>query len=315
MTTEYLSFAEIKHKLKVNRAEKLRLIKKHKVHYLFMAPYALLFFIFTILPVAVAILLSFTSFNMLEMPTFIGISNYYKMLMNDEIFITAVKNTMTMAVIIGPGGYILSFLFAWLINELSRLMRVVFTIIFYAPSLAGGMLTIWTFFFSGDATGYVNGTLMKLGITHEPIVFFQNTAYMIPLIIVVSLWMSLGTTFLSFIAGFQGVDKQYYEAAAIDGIRNRWQELWYITLPLLKPQLFFGAVMSITSAFSVGDVVTALCGTPSTNYAAHTVMNHILDYGSTRYEMGYACALATVLFVIMLVSNILVQKLIRHVGT
>lgn len=280
-----------------------------------MAPYAILFFVFTVLPVAVAILLSFTSFNMLEAPKFIGIANYYKMFLNDDIFITSVKNTLIMAVLIGPGGYILSFLFAWLINELSRLMRVIFTIIFYAPSLAGGMLTIWTFFFSGDATGYVNGTLMKLGIVNEPIIFFQDEAYMIPLIIFVSLWMSLGTTFLSFIAGFQGVDKQYYEAAAIDGIRNRWQELWYITLPLLKPQLFFGAVMSITSAFGVGAVVTALCGTPSTNYAAHTVMNHITDYGSTRYEMGYACALATVLFVIMIVSNKLVQKLISHVGT
>ena len=264
-----------------------------------MAPYAILFFVFTVLPVAVAILLSFTSFNMLEAPKFIGIANYYKMFLNDDIFITSVKNTLIMAVLIGPGGYILSFLFAWLINELSRLMRVIFTIIFYAPSLAGGMLTIWTFFFSGDATGYVNGTLMKLGIVNGPIIFFQDEAYMIPLIIFVSLWMSLGTTFLSFIAGFQGVDKQYYEAAAIDGIRNRWQELWYITLPLLKPQLFFGAVMSITSAFGVGAVVTALCGSPSTNYAAHTVMNHITDYGSTRYEMGYACALATVLFVII----------------
>ena len=280
-----------------------------------MAPYAILFFVFTVLPVAVAILLSFTSFNMLEAPKFIGIANYYKMFLNDDIFITSVKNTLIMAVLIGPGGYILSFLFAWLINELSRLMRVIFTIIFYAPSLAGGMLTIWTFFFSGDATGYVNGTLMKLGIVNGPIIFFQDEAYMIPLIIFVSLWMSLGTTFLSFIAGFQGVDMQYYEAAAIDGIRNRWQELWYITLPLLKPQLFFGAVMSITSAFGVGAVVTALCGSPSTNYAAHTVMNHITDYGSTRYEMGYACALATVLFVIMIVSNKLVQKLISHVGT
>ena len=280
-----------------------------------MAPYAILFFVFTVLPVAVAILLSFTSFNMLEAPKFIGIANYYKMFLNDDIFITSVKNTLIMAVLIGPGGYILSFLFAWLINELSRLMRVIFTIIFYAPSLAGGMLTIWTFFFSGDATGYVNGTLMKLGIVNGPIIFFQDEAYMIPLIIFVSLWMSLGTTFLSFIAGFQGVDKQYYEAAAIDGIRNRWQELWYITLPLLKPQLFFGAVMSITSAFGVGAVVTALCGSPSTNYAAHTVMNHITDYGSTRYEMGYACALATVLFVIMIDSNKLVQKLISHVGT
>lgn len=289
-------------------------MKKHRIHYLFMLPYALVFFLFVLLPVIIAIFLSFTSFNLLEMPELIGIKNYYRLFLNDDTFIIALKNTLVVAAIVGPVGYLLSFLFAWLINELSRFMRVFFTIIFYAPSLAGGMVVVWSFFFSGDSTAWVNGTLLRLGLIQSPIQFFYDADYMMPLVIIVILWMSLGTTFLSFIAGFQGIDQQYYEAAAIDGIRNRWQELWYITLPLLKPQLLFGAVMSITTAFSTGDVMTSLCGFPSTDYAVHTLMNHLQDYGTARYEMGYASAIATVLFLLMLFSNILVQKLLRRVG-
>ena len=292
----------------------VRQIWQHRAHYMFMAPYALLFIAFTLLPVVMAMFLSFTSFNVLEEPIWQGIRNYYRLFLNDDVFIISLKNTILMACIIGPVGYVLSFLFAWLINELSHFMRVVFTIIFYAPSLAGGMLQIWSIFFSGDSTALVNGTLMRLNIIQEPIIFFQNTTYMMPLVIIVSLWMSLGTTFLSFIAGFQGVDKQYYEAAAIDGLRNRWQELWFITLPLLRPNLLFGAVMSITAAFSVGDVMSGLCGFPSTEYAVHTMMNHLQDYGTIRYEMGYACAIATLLFLMMLFCNMVIQKLLRKVG-
>lgn len=234
----------------------LRAMRKHRVHYLFMLPYLLLFTLFTILPVIVAVLLSFTSFNMLSAPEFIGVDNYFRLFLNDDIFIIALKNTLLFAVIVGPGGFLLSFFFAWLINELSHNMRVFFTIIFYAPSISGGIYIIWNYLFSGDAQGYVNSILRKLGIIQTPIQFFQNPDYMFPILIVIILWMSLGTSFLVFIAGFQGVDKQYYEAAALDGISNRWQELWYVTLPMMKPQLLLSAVLSITGSFGVGDVIT-----------------------------------------------------------
>ena len=129
------------------------------------------------------------------------------------------------------------------------------------------------------------------------------------------LWMSMGASFLSFIAGLQGVDKSMYEAGAMDGIRNRYQELWYITLPAIKPQLLFGAVMSIASSFSIGDILTQLFGYPSNNYAMHTIVLHMQDYGGQRFEMGYACAIATVLFVLMLVTNTVIQRLLRKVGS
>lgn len=290
-------------------------MKKHRTHYLFVAPFALVFFVFILLPVVVAICLGFTYFNMLSPPQFIGIENYFRMFVNDEVFMISVKNTLMFALITGPGGYVLSLLLAWLINDQMKNIRILFTLLFYAPSLTGGFTFVWTIMFSSDAYGYLNGILLKLGFIDTPVQWLKDTSTMIPIILFVLLWGTMGTSFLSFIAGLQGIDRQYYEAAALDGIRSRWQELWYITLPLMKPQLMFGAVMSITAAFNVGDVITGLVGNPSTDYAAHTVMTHMSDYGGTRFEMGYACAMATLLFIVMIVCNKAIQKLLSKVGS
>ncbi len=290
-------------------------MKRHRLHYALMAPYLLLFTAFVIVPVTIAIIFSFTSFNILEPPEFVGLQNFFRLFLNDEIFITAVKNTLIFAVITGPGGYLLALLFAWLINELPHGLRVILTVVFYAPSMSGGMTVVWSYLFSADAKGFLNAWLMRLGLVNEPISFLTDSRYMMGIMIVIILWMSLGTTFLSFIAGFQGIDKSYYEAGAIDGIANRWQELWFITLPLMRPQMLFGAVMSITAAFGVGDIITSVMGYPSADYAVHTVMNHLTDYGTIRYEMGYACAIATLLFVVMIATNKLIQALLRKVGT
>ncbi len=293
----------------------LHQMKRHKAHYLLMMPFLVLFFVFIIIPVGIAIVFSFTSFNILEPPEFIGLQNYFRLFINDEIFLTGVKNTLVFAVVTGPGGYILALMFAWLINELPHTLRVIFTIIFYAPSMSGGMTVVWTYLFSSDAKGFLNAWMMRFGIINQPVAFLQDEGYMMPIMIIIILWMSLGTTFLSFIAGFQGVDRSYYEAAALDGIKNRWQELWFITLPMMRPQMLFGAVMSITSAFGVGDIITQIMGYPSAGYAVHTVINHLQDYGTIRYEMGYACAIATLLFVVMISCNKAIQALLRRVGT
>lgn len=289
-------------------------MRKSKISYLFVAPYMLLFTVFTVLPVVIAIFLSFTSFNVLELPKFVGLSNYGRLFLKDSVFITGLKNTIVLGVILGPGGYIVSLFCAWFINELTPRIRAVVTLLFYAPSISGNVYLIWGVLFSGDEYGYINSLLMRTGITTEPIQFLQNTDYIMPIIILVSLWTSLGTGFLSMIAAFQGVDKSYFEAGAIDGIRNRWQELWFITIPMLKPQMIFSAVMSITGAFNVGGVVTALCGYPSTDYVAHTVMNHLTDYGTTRFEMGYASAIAVVLFVMMISFNQVAKRFISSIG-
>jgi multiple sugar transport system permease protein len=243
------------------------------------------------------------------------LNNYISLLLEDEIFLIGIKNTLIIALVTGPLGYIMSFIFAWLINELPRWVRSIAIVVFYAPSIAGNCFVIFSVFFRGDAYGYVNAFLMNTGIIDNPILWLTNPKYMLPICMLVILWMSLGAGFLSFVAGLQGVDPALFEAGCIDGIRNRWQELWFITLPSMKPMLMFGAVMTITTSFGVCDVTMALCGYPSTDYAARTIVTHLFDYGFSRFEMGYACAIATILFLMMILCNKAIQSLLRRVGT
>ena len=289
-------------------------IRRNKVCYFMMAPYFILFFFFTVLPVVISIALSFTYFNMLEFPTFVGWQNYIQLFLEDDIFLISLKNTLIFAVVTGPISYILCLLFAWIINEFSGKVRAFLTLIFYAPSICGNAYMVWNLILTGDRYGYLNGILIKLGILDEAILWMKTEKYVLPVLIVVQLWLSLGTGFLSFIAGLQTVDKTLFEAAALDGVKNRWQELWYVTLPAMKPQLMFGAVMQITQSFAVADISIQLAGNPSVNYAGATVVTHLLDYGSTRFDMGYASAIATVLFLLMVGTNKLVQRLLRRVG-
>jgi len=292
----------------------LKEMKRNYVAYIMIAPFMIIFTLFTVVPVLLSFVLSFTTFNMLEWPEFIFMDNYIRLFLDDDIFLTAVQNTLIFAAITGPVSYLMSFLIAWFINELPPKVRAVVTLVFYAPSISGSVYLIWQTAFSGDAYGYVNGTLIYLGLISSPIQWFQNASYVMPLCIVVALWTSLGTAFLSFIAGLQTVDRSLYEAGAVDGVKNRWQELWYITLPSMKPQLMFGAVMAITSSFGFGGIVTALAGFPSVDYAAHTIMHHLDDYGGQRYEIGYSSAIATILFIMMIGANTLVKKLLGKVG-
>lgn len=301
----------------IKRVTTWELMKKNKVYYSMIAPFLIIFIIFTVIPVLMSFFLSFTSFDMLQAPSFIGLSNYINLFLNDDVFLIALKNTLILALITGPVSYLMAFVFAWLINELSPKIRWILVLVFYAPSISGSAYLLWQLIFSSDMYGILNATLMSLNIINSPILWLETPKYALLILIVVQLWLSLGVSFLAFIAGLQTVDKTLYEAAAIDGIKNRWQELWFITLPQMKSQLMFGAVMQITSALGIGSVSISLLGFPSVEYSGHTIVTHLLDFGSTnstRLEMGYASAIATILFVFMLGANLLVQKVIRRVG-
>lgn len=280
----------------------------------FMGPFLITFFMFTVLPVFVSLLIGFTNFNMLEMPNFVGLNNYAKLFLNDDIFSLAVQKTMIIALVTGPISYILCFAFAWLINEVPAKPRSFLTLLFYAPSLAGGFGFVWALLFSGDRYGYINGSLLELGIVTDPIQFIKDVKWMFPVAIVIILWQALGTTFLTFIAGLQTVDRSLYEAGAVDGIKNRWQELYFITLPSMRGQLMFGAILNITGSFGIGGTITAVFGFPTQDYALHTIMSHLEDYGGIRFEMGYACAIATLLFLLSFVANKVVQFLLSRIG-
>ena len=290
-------------------------MKQNKASYLLLAPFFTLFFLFTILPVLASMTLSFTYFNMLELPQWVGWGNYTKLLLEDDLFMLALKNTMIFALVTGPVSYILCLLFAWIINEFKGKTRAFLTLIFYAPSISGQAYLIWNIILSDDRYGYLNGMLMRFGFIQEAVLWMKWEKYILPVLIVVQLWLSLGTGFLAFIAGLQTVDKSLYEAAALDGVKNRWQELWFVTLPAMKPQLMFGAVMQITQSFAIADISLQLAGNPSVNYAGSTIVTHLLDYGSgVRFDMGYAAAIATILFIMMVGTNKFVQAILKRIG-
>ena len=291
------------------------LMRQNKQSYFLIAPYFVLFFTFTVLPVLMAVALSFTSFNMLQPPQFAGWSNYIRLFLENEVFMTALQNTLIIAVVAGPVSYVLCFTFAWIINEMPPKIRAFMTVIFYAPSISGNVFFVWLWFFSGDRMGFVNGLLLNWGLIDAPINYFRDPRYILPILLVVQIWLSLGVAFLAFIAGLQTVDRAMYEAGAMDGIRNRWQELWYITLPSMRPQLMFGAVMQITASFAVGDISIQLAGFPSVAYAGETIVTHMMDFGWIRFEMGFASAIAVILFLMMVGTNKAVQRLLRKVGT
>ena len=300
---------------KLTKKEVATRIWNDRVGYMMCLPYFVLFVCFTVVPVVISMYYSFTNFNMIQTPDFVGFENYTRLFLRDDIFLIAIRNTVILAGVTAPVGYMMCFFFAWALNEFTPKVRAILTLMFYAPSISGNAYLIFTLLFSGDSYGFINAWAIKLGIINSPILWFQDTNYMMPLVIAVLLWTSLGTSFLSFIAGFQGVDRTYYEAAAVDGVRNRWQELWFVTLPLMKEALMFSAVMSITGAFSIGPAIDGLVGFPSTGYAVHTIMHHLNDYGGQRFEMGYASAIATLLFILMISCNKVIQKLIRKVGS
>jgi multiple sugar transport system permease protein len=285
-------------------------MKRNKVSYYFLAPFLLFFTFFTIIPVLTSIGLSFTYYNILEAPRFIGLSNYRLLFVDDDIFLKAIGITIKFAIVTGPVGYVMAFLLAWLISQIPIKYRFFYTLCFYTPSItsAVAMSVVWLYLFAGDRKGLINYWALRLGILDEPFLFLQNIHSIVPVIIIVSLWMSMGIGFLAFLAGLQNVPKDLYEAGAIDGVKYRWQELLYITIPAVKPQLLFGAVLQVVFSLQVFDVSVQLVGIPSPLYAGHTILTHLFDYAFIKFEMGYASAIAVVLFCMMVGLNRLIFR-------
>jgi multiple sugar transport system permease protein len=282
--------------------------------YIMLAPFFIFFVIFLVLPILSSIVFSFTNFDMINTPSFAGLGNYLRMVLDDDVFPTVFGNTMLFAIICGPAGFILAFVLAWFINEFSPIVRTLLSFMFYAPALVGNAHFIWTVAFSSDSYGYINSALLSLGLITEPVTWLSTAEYIKPIVIAVQLWSSMGVSFLSNISGLQNVNNELYEAGSIDGIRNRWQELWYITLPTMKHMLLFSAVMAISSAFSISAIAIELAGFPSVSYAADTIVSHMQDLGTVRFELGYASAVSVILFLMMILFRLIVGKLLNMTG-
>ncbi|MBO4468276.1 MAG: sugar ABC transporter permease [Clostridia bacterium] len=299
---------------KTNLKKRRRTTSEDISFYIITIPFMLFFFLFNILPVLASMTLSFFDYDMVSNPIFIGLENYSRMFTGDNVFMKVLGNTLRFSIIAGPISFLLSFMLAWMINEFPKTIRVILTFIFYAPALVGNAYFIWQVFFSGDSYGYLNNLLISFGFITEPINWFQNTQYNMTIIIIVQLWMSMGVSFLANIAGLQNVSAELYEAAAIDGVRTRWHELWYVTLPSMKSILLFSSVMQIQSVFSVSAVIVTLAGYPSVNNSVDTIVSYISDVGTARYEMGYASALSIFLFFMVLAFRFGIGALLNLVG-
>jgi len=264
-----------------------------------LLPYGLLFSTFIAIPIAVAIYLSFTYFDLVQAPAFAGFHNYIALLTQDTIFFRKVlPNTIYFALIVGPGGYVISFMMAWMLSQIQRIPRMILALLLYMPSLAGGVFisVVWRTIFSGNQSGFINAVLLRWNLIETPIQFLLSPDYLLSIMIIVSLWSAMGIGFLAMLAGILNINEELYEAAYIDGLQNRFQEIIYITIPSMKPQMLFGAVMAIVGAFNNGAIGVALSGVnPTPDYSGQLITNHIDDYGFLRYEMGYAAAVSVAL--------------------
>ncbi len=290
------------------------MIKKINKPGWFLTPYIILFAVFIIIPVIIAIGLSLTYFNTIETPDFIGLKNFIELLTRDEIFMQYVlPNTIKFAFIVGPIGYLMSFLLAWMLAQIPHKPRTILAIVLYSPSMTAGiaMTVVWTVLFSGDSTGYLNSILLQIGLIQEPLQFLTSPNYLMNIMILVSLWGSMGVGFLAMLAGILNIDQSLYEAAYVDGMKNRWQEIFYITIPSMKPQMLFGAVMAVVGTFQAGAIGVMLSGAnPTPQYSGQLIVNHIEDFGFIRYLMGYASAISVVLLLLVYAISRVTFKLL-----
>lgn len=289
-------------------------LKFHLQIYGMLTPFLIILLTFTVVPVLITIGISFTTYNVLESPVFVGLENYRRLFVEDAVFAKALRNTIIFALFTGPFGYILAFAASWCINELGKYMKAFLTFVFYIPTISGMAYMVWKMILGSDMYSYLNSFLIKMGFIDQPVQWLSTEKYILPIIIIVQLWMSFGTGFLTMVAGFTTIDTQYYEAGAIDGIKNRFQELRYITVPLMIPHLMTSALLQITAMFSSTVAANNLVGFPSTNYAGHLIMTHLDDYANVRVERGYASAIAVVLFILMVSLNKFILGRMKKMG-
>ena len=287
---------------------------KHAVFWL-QLPFIVLFLLFIIIPTVVAFVLSFTDFNSIQSPNWVGAENYINILTNDDVFAGhALPNTIKFAIIVGVFGYILSFVLAWILAQVPRVPRTIMAAMLYLPSMTGPtmMQNVWQIIFAGDKVGYLNALLLKLDIIQTPIIWLSDSNYIMTIMIVVSLWSCMGIGFLSMLAGILNVNRELYEAAHIDGVSNRLQEVIYVTIPAIKPHMMFGAIMSLVIAFQNANIGGLLSGAnPTPGYGGQLLITHADEHAFVRYEMGYSAAISVIVLIIIWVISQLSKKVFK----
>ena len=270
--------------------------------YLYISPWVIGFILLTLGPMVASLYLSLTDYNVITSPTFIGIGNYTRALREDKLFGVSLWNTFYYALISVPAGILISLLLALLLNQKVKGTNV-FRTLFFLPTIvpAVAAILLWNWLFQPDF-GLINYTLSFVGIKGPK--WLASTAWVKPSLIFIGLWGSVGgSRMIILLAGLQGIPRDLYEAAAIDG-SGAWHRFRSITLPMLTPAIFFNVIVGVIEGFRTFTAAfVATDGGPA--YASLFYMLYLFQNAFSFLNMGYASALAWILFVIVLILTVI----------
>ncbi len=292
----------------------VREIIRQRYSYLFIAPAVILFFVFVLAPVVVSFFLSFTKFTAFAPPEWVGLANYRNIFFNDPRFWKALCNTSIYAIGVVPLGIVVSLLSAVAIDQKIR-FKSLYKTMFFIPVVTSVIAysVVWKWLFAGEKYGLINHFLIKLGM--QPINWMMDPSFVLPAVMIVAIWGGIGFNMFILLAGLQTIPSSFYEAAEVDGA-GAWYKFWHITLPLLKPTLLFVVIMSTINSFQVFDQVFIMTAGTSENVggvldSGLTLVSYLYDTGFTTFNMGYASAIAYILFGIILTITLINMKLIK----
>ena len=276
--------------------------------WLFILPILLGFLVFVVFSIIYSMVISLTKWDLLTPPVFIGLENYAEVF-RDERFYQVLYNTVYFVIGIVPTVLILSMLIAIGLNNKVNKMANFFKISFFMPnitsSIAVGMIWLWIF---NPTDGLINTILFSLGISNVP-QWLQSTTWAKPALIIMRVWQMWGYYMLLFLAGLQTIPQTLYEAAEVDGAR-KWKKFRYITLPMLSNTTFFVTIMLIIGAFNIFEAIFVMTeGRPAGT--TNTLLYYIYYNGFQTYRMGYASALAWILFAILFALTLIQFRLRR----
>lgn len=286
----------IKKKYKQSKQKKMSLKTKNTIlGYTFLLPNIIGFTIFTLIPILVALVLSFTSWDGFGEINFIGIENFVR-LFSDDIFKTSMWNTLIFTAGSVPITLLLALGVAMLMNKGLKGIRI-FRAAFFLPYVTAALAiaVVWQLLYH-PTMGPINQVLMGLGIENPP-KWLSSTKMAMLSVIIMYVWKMIGYYMVIFLAGLQGVPKQLYEAAEIDGA-NGWRKFINITIPMLSPVIFFTTIMGIINSFKVFTEVYALTG-GGPGYSTNVMVYNIYVESFQKYNLGYASAMSYVLFAII----------------
>lgn len=287
---------------------------EQRYSYLFIAPAIILFSVFVLIPVIASFFLSFTKYNTLSAPRWVGLDNYYQILFQDPRFWKALCNTTIYVVGVVPVGICVSLLLAVAIDRKIKFKNF-YKSIFFMPVVTSivAVSVIWKWLFAGEKYGLINHWLMKMGI--NPVDWLMSPTWTLPAIMIMSIWAGLGYNMILLLAGLQTIPRTFYETADIDGATG-WYKFWHITLPLLRPTLLFVVIMSMINSFQLFEQVYIMTsgtgeGVGGVLDSALSLVAYLYERGFQRFEMGYASAIAYILFAIIFVTTLVNTKVIR----